>query len=147
MTKKQELLQGIEIIKNEHKRWVTYAEAKFNGLEVEEELTPVKHTECGCGKMIAENGQIIYHLNSSHSLAKDHEEFHKLGMKLYDFMNNKNKGNLFTKGIVEKKNKEVMGKYAETLRKLSDNLLHSFDNIKNEIICTSEEKINSIFNS
>lgn len=145
MTKKQELLQGIEVIKSEHTRWVTYAEAKFNGLEVDEELTPVKHTECGCGKMIAANGQIMYHLSSSHNLAKDHEEFHKLGQKLYEFMGNKEKGNFFTKNIVEKKNQKTMGNYANTLRKLSDNLMKSFETIKNEIICTPDEKIDSIF--
>jgi len=147
MTKKQELLQELEIIKNEHTRWVAYAEAKFNGLEVEEELIPVKHTECACGKMIAENGQIMYHLKSSRTLSKDHEEFHKLGGKLYNFMNNKQKGNFFTKGAIEKKNNEILGNYSDTLRKLSDNLLKSFDNIKNEIICTPPEKIDSIFNS
>ena len=96
--------------------------------------------------MIAENGQIMYHLKSSRTLAIDHEEFHKLGEKLYIFMNNKQTGNLFTKTIVKKKNNEVMANYAKTLKQLSDNLIKSFDTIKNEIICTPDEKIESIFN-
>ncbi len=147
MNKKQELLQGIEIIKNEHIRWATYAEAKFNGLEVDEELTPVKHTECACGEMIAENGQIIYHLKSASTLAKDHEEFHKLGEKLYEFMNNKKEGNFLTKTFIEKKNNELMNKYASTLKKLSDNIIYSFNNIKTEITNIPDKKIDSLFNA
>jgi hypothetical protein len=146
MTKKQELLQGIEIIKNEHIRWATYAEAKFNGLEVDVELTPVKHTDCACGKMIAENGQIMYHLKSANRLAKDHEEFHKLGKKLYDFMNNKKEGNFLTKHFIDKKNNELMSKYASTLKKLSENIINSFNNIKNEITNIPDKTINSLFN-
>lgn len=145
MTKKQELLQKLDIVKKEHIRWTTYAEAKFKGLEVDEDLTPIKHTECACGKMIAENGQIIYHLKFTHSLVKDHEEFHNLGMKLYELMNKKIEGNIFTKRMIKQKNNEMINNYAKVLKKLSDNLLDSYNLIAKEIQEMPEEKINNIF--
>ncbi len=147
MTKKQELILGLELVKNEHTKWANYAEAKFKGLEVNEELTPVKYTECACGKMIAENGQIIYHLKTAQSLAKDHEYFHRIAEDLYHFMNNQNKGNMFTKGIVERKNRETLQNYADTLRKLSNSLIKTFDNITNEINCIDDDKIEAMFSN
>ncbi|NPA67535.1 MAG: hypothetical protein GXO50_02890 [Chlorobi bacterium] len=144
MTKKQELLLKLDLIKTEHLKWVHYAEAKFKGLDINENLTPVKHTDCACGKMIAENGQIIYHLKSAHTLMTDHEEFHKIGEDLYHFMQNMEKGNLLTKKSVEKKNREMLRNYAEVLRQLSNNLLRTFDNINNEINCIDDEKIEAM---
>ncbi len=147
MTKKQEMILGLNLVKNEHTKWVNYAEAKFKGLEIKEDLIPKNHTECACGKMISENGQIIYHLKSAHTLAKDHEDFHKISEDLFNFINNKEKGNIFTKGNIKKRNKETMHSYADVLRNLSDNLLKTFDNIANEINCIDDKKIEEIFSN
>ena len=147
MNKKQELLLRLDLIKNEHLKWKNYAEAKFKGINVDEQLVPVKHTECACGKMILEYGQVIYHLNSAHSLSKDHEEFHNIGKELYDFMKNKEKGNFFTQAIIDRKNKEIMNNYADTLENLSDILLKTLESIKKEIELTDEEKIEAMFSN
>ena len=141
------ILNSIEYAKNEHTRWRTYAEAKFNGLEVSEELIPTKHTECECGKWILEKGQILYHIKSSDSLSKDHIEFHNLYEKLYEFINNNKTGNIFNRSVLKKKNGNIMNSYAVTLKSLSDNILKSYDNIFTEIEQTPEDKINSLFNN
>jgi len=147
MTKKQELLLNLEVIKNEHLKWRNYAEAKFNGIDIKKELTPVKHTECACGKMILEFGQIIYHLTTASSVARDHEEFHRIGEELYKFMNNMPKGTLLTKNSVKRKNEETLKNYSEILKNLSNNLLSTFDSIRNEINCIDDKKIESMLSN
>ncbi len=147
MSKKQAIVNRIKYAKTEHKRWVTYAEAKFNGLELSDKIIPNEHTKCECGKWILNNGQILFHIKSSQALSNDHREFHKLYKKLYDFMENKKKGNIFNKSIIQKKNEKVMMQYANTLRNLSDNILLSFDNTLKEIEETPDDKINSLYNS
>ena len=145
MTKKQELILGLELVKNEHTKWANYAEAKFKGLEVNEELTPVKHTECACGKMFSENGQIRFHLQSAQSIPVDHEEFHKIYEILYNLINKEEKGNIFTKGTLKKKKEKQINDYLGILKNLSENIKFSFDNVYKEVEDIPEEQFKKIF--
>lgn len=144
MTKKQ-ILNKIRNVKNEHSRWVTYAEAKIKGISVNDDLVPVKHTECGCGKMFSENGQIRFHLQSAQSIPVDHEEFHKIYEILYKLINEEEKGNLFTKGAMKKKKEKQINDYLEVLKNLSENIKSSFDNVYKEVEDIPEEKFKGIF--
>jgi len=146
MSKKVNILTSLEFAKNAHIRWATYAEAKYNGLEISNEIIPISHTECEIGKSIQENGQLIYHLKTSHSLAQEHEEFHNIYKKLYDIMNKKEKRNFFNKKILEMKDRRIMGGYAYSLQKLSNNIIETLNEIEKEILDTPEERIDAWFN-
>ncbi len=145
MEKKLEILKSIKYAKSEHQRWITYAEAKFDGLAVDDKIFQKSHTECECGKWILEKGQILSQLKSAKNLIDDHKEFHSLYIQLYDFMESQSQGNIFSKMAVQKKNMEIMGKYAVTLRKFSDNILNSFDEIYSEIDALEDAEIEKNF--
>ena len=145
MSKKQDILNSIKYAKSEHIRWITYAEAKYDGMEVDDEMFQKDHTECECGKWILEKGQLLFHIKASQNLDEDHKQFHSLYKQLYDFMETQDQGNIFNKLLVQKKNMEVMEKYALTLRKFSNNILESFDAIYTEIEKTDEEIIENNF--
>ena len=130
---KKDILNKIRNVKSEHSRWITYAEAKIKGLAISDDLVPVKHTECGCGKMFNNTGQIRFHLESAKSIPVDHEEFHKIYEILYDLMNNKVEGNFLTKGSNKRKKEKQINDYLDILKRLSENIKHSFDNVMQEV--------------
>jgi len=140
-----EILNKIRNVKNEHARWVTYAEAKIKGLIVREDLVPVKHTDCMCGKMFGENGQIRYHLQSARSIPDDHMEFHRIYELIYDLLNSKDEGNIFTRGAAKKKKEKQIDDYMSLLKKLSENIMRSFDNVYKEVDEMPEEEFQKKF--
>ncbi len=142
---RKDILNKIRNVKNEHSRWVTYAEAKIKGISVSDDLVPVKHTECACGKMFSENGQIRFHLQSAQSIPVNHEEFHKIYEILYNLINKEEKGNIFTKGTLKKKKEKQINDYLGILKNLSENIKFSFDNVYKEVEDIPEEQFKNIF--
>ncbi len=142
---RKDILTKIRNVKNEHSRWVTYAEAKIKGLDISDDLVPVKHTECGCGKMFNANGQIRFHLQSAQSIPVDHEEFHKIYEILYNLIKSEEKGNIFTKKALQKKKAKQIDDYLEILKKLSENLKNSFDYVYKEVEELPEEDFKRMF--
>jgi len=144
MFNKSEIITKLSNSKTLHERWMSYAEAIYNGIPIGEEHTPLLHTECEFGKWLQANGQLLYHVEAPKSLHEDHKVLHSVYMELYKLMNDDPSTNVFNKSRIERKKQADLDKNFKVLNSISKNLINSLNNIIERINSMTSEEINSL---
>ncbi|MCF6366049.1 MAG: CZB domain-containing protein [Bacteroidales bacterium] len=138
---KSEIINKLICAKTAHERWMTYAEAIYNGINFGEEHTPLLHTECEFGKWCADNGQLLYFVEAPKTLLEDHKSLHRVYMEIYKLMHDNSSSNFFNKARVEKKKKESLEKNFKVLNSISGNMIKAIDSIIDKINSMSKDEI------
>jgi len=144
MFNKNEIITKLSNSKALHERWMSYAEAIYNGIKIGEEHTPLLHTECDFGKWLQANGQLLYYVEAPKSLQEDHKILHSVYMEMYKIMKDNSSTSIFNKSRIEKKKQADLDKNFKVLKTISKNLVSSLDNIIDRINSMSNEEIKSL---
>jgi len=135
MKPKSEIISKINDAISKHERWMSYAEAMYNGVSIDIEFTPLNHTECAFGIWTQENAQLLFYLDIPMSLLDEHKRLHEVYLEIYGIISNKSKKSIFNIKKVSSKDKMILDKNIQSLKEISTTLV--------TILKDAIEKINS----
>lgn len=114
------ILKELRKAKAAHIKWRSYAYAMVSGLDIDEEYTPLDHTDCAFGKWYHGAGKEHFgHLDTYSGINVPHQILHKLYGKIYE---SASKGHL--------KDAEVD---AKRLTELSHQVMEALELVESEV--------------
>jgi len=144
MYSKNEIITKLSNSKALHERWMSYAEAIYNGIKIGEEHTPLSHTECEFGHWLQNNGQLLYYVEAPKTLHEDHKILHSVYMEMYKIMKDNSSTNIFNKSRIEKQKQALLDKNFDALRSISKNLVNSLDTIIERINNMTNDEVKAL---
>ena len=144
MKEKSELISKLRNAQTQHERWMSYAEAIYNGIKIGEEQTPMLHTDCEFGKWLSANGQLLFIIDAPKSIQEDHKVLHSVYMQLYKIMHESSDTNIFNKSRIERKKKEELDKNFKVLKSISSNLIKELDRLVEKLNGMTDEQVQSL---
>jgi hypothetical protein len=112
------ILKELRKAKAAHIKWRSYAYAMVSGLEIEEEYTPLSHTDCAFGHWYHGAGKEHFgHLDTYAGIHVPHQILHQLYTKIYEAAK---KGKLKDAEVDAKRLTELSHQVIEALQLVED---------------------------
>jgi hypothetical protein len=149
-------LQGIYDAKKAHLRWVKRAKHLVEGLPVDKEFIPLHPTSCIFGKWLYSKGDILKEIsktsNIMEELEKQHNEIHETYANIYKIFfllpNNRSfihKLFTFNSKQISKSEKEKAQIYFKQLRRNSEELIETLDQLEIKINQLEHHELGRLF--
>ncbi|WP_051146619.1 CZB domain-containing protein [Marinobacter daepoensis] len=152
MTQKAVIVQELRSAKQGHVRWVRYASALIEGMDMLKEHVPVLGTDCKFGKWYYGPGQGLKSLPSYQKIEQPHLDLHDTYMQIFKllFKNEDDaKAGFFAKLLGRKKNQEADLNTARSLFKelehTSTIILAHLERLETEVLALEEEDVTRLY--
>ncbi len=152
LTQKAKIVQELRAAKQGHVRWVRYASALIEGLEVLKDYVPVLGTECKFGQWYYGPGQALKSLPTYSRIEKPHLELHEVYLRIFKILfDDSDKGGqgIFSRLLGKKKNKDSNSAEArllfQELEALSKIILTYLEALEAEVIALDDSELDQLF--
>ena len=152
LNQKAKIVQELRAAKQGHVRWVRYASALIEGLEVLKDYVPVLGTECKFGQWYYGPGQALKSLPTYGKIEKPHLELHEVYLRIFKLLfDDSDKGGqgIFSRLLGKKKNKDSNSAEArllfQDLEALSKVILGHLEALEAEVIALDDEELEQLF--
>lgn len=152
VNQKAKIVQELRAAKQGHVRWVRYASALIEGLEVLKDYVPVLGTECKFGQWYYGPGQALKSLPTYGKIEQPHLELHEVYLKIFKLLfddSDKGSQGIFSRLLGKKKNKDSNTEEArrlfQKLEALSKVILAHLDTLEAEVIALNDDELDKLF--
>ena len=152
MTQKAKIVQELRAAKQGHVRWVRYASALIEGLEVLKDYVPVLGTECKFGQWYYGPGQALKSLPTYTKIEKPHLELHEIYLRIFKLLfdeGDRGGQGIFSRLLGKKRNKDSNTAEArllfQDLEAMSKVILAHLDALESEVIARDDRELDQLF--
>lgn len=152
MSQKTNIIQELRSAKQGHVRWVRYASALIEGLEMLKDHVPVLGTDCKFGKWYYGPGQALNSLPSYRKIEKPHIELHETYLEIFKLLfddSGSASSGLFSRLLGKKKSKDANVQQArrlfQELDATSKVILKHLDALEAEVIALDESRLDELY--
>ncbi len=155
MSRKHDIIHELRAAKQGHVKWVMYASALIEGMEMSKDHVPVLGTECAFGKWYYGPGQALNHLPSFKKTEQPHLELHRTYMEVFKllFGHNEHEGVGFWARLFGRKSDHHESEERQTkahaefllLQNYSRTIVSLLEELENEVAALTEEEVDKLF--